>query len=777
MLRSGDLELEFMATVRSTEGIRAHQRVQRTRPDTYVSEVTVTHQIETDRFILEIGGRIDGVYTVDDPEEPADTGEKSSRVIIDEIKSTHRDLTHFEKEQDPIHWGQVKCYAYIYGIHHGLADIDTQLTYCHLESGKTLEIRQSFTIDELEKDFQHLVARYLQWADKIFQWYEIRDESIGPLAFPFAAYRPGQRQMAVDTYRTIRNRGQLIVQAATGIGKTMAAIFPAVKAIAERLHEKVFYLTARTTGRAVVEKALDELRTKGLRIKSLTLTAKDKICFEPDSHCTADECAFARGYYDRIDDALHSMFSTDGFTRQRIEAIARTHQVCPFEFSLDLSLWVDCIICDYNYAFDPKVYLRRFFSEGRGAYTFFIDEAHNLVDRSREMFSAEITKQPFLDVRRALRHDLPHIHKRMGKVNAWMVNARKKCEASGGALAEPDPPRDLLPLLGKFLHDTERWLSFNLKTAFREDLLDLYFAVSGFVRVADQYNQRYATCYETTGKDLRLKLFCMDPSEQMEGALKRCQTAVFFSATMTPTDYFIKILGCDASTEKRVIGSPFPEDNFGLFVADRVSTFYRERDRTKEIVTGAILTLVNERRGNYLAFFPSYAYMDMVYGAFCEKAPDVATIHQTPGMSEPERDDFLDRFSREHPDTLVGFAVMGGIFGEGIDLVGDRLSGVAIIGVGLPGISLENDLIRDYFATADGTGFEYAYLYPGINRVLQAAGRVIRTRRDRGVVLLIDQRFSTFRYRSLFPETWHPVKVRDGKQLEGSVKAFWGKSS
>ncbi|MEE8397445.1 MAG: ATP-dependent DNA helicase, partial [Desulfobacterales bacterium] len=619
-------------------------------------------------------------------------------------------------------------------------------------------------------------SRYLEWADNIFQWYETRDESIAPLSFPFATYRPGQRQMAVDTYRTIRDKDQLIVQAATGIGKTMAAIFPAVKAIAEKLHEKIFYLTARTTGRAAAEKALDELRTRGLQIKSLTLTAKDKICFSPDSRCTADECTFAKGYYDRIDDALKDMFSCDGFTRERVEAIARTHQVCPFEFSLDLALWMDCIICDYNYAFDPKVYLRRFFAEGGGAYTFCIDEAHNLVDRSREMFSAEITKQPFLDLRRKLRHELPHIHKRMGKVNAWMVKARKKCDASGGALAEPDCPNGLLPLLGYFLYDTERWLSFNLKTAFREDLLDLYFSVSGFVRVADQYNQRYATCYETTGKDLRLKLFCMDPSEQMESALKRCQAAVFFSATMTPIDYFIKILGCDVSTENRIIGSPFPEDNLGLFVADRVSTFYRDRDRTKQMVTGAILTLVNERKGNYLVFFPSYAYMDMIYSVFCEKTPDMKTIHQTPGMSEPERDAFLDQFSREHADTTVGFAVMGGIFGEGIDLVGDRLSGVAIIGVGLPGISLENDLIRDYFATETGTGFEYAYLYPGINRVLQAAGRVIRTSRDRGVVLLIDQRFSTFRYRSLFPATWRPVKVQDEEQLAGGVKVFWGEA-
>jgi DNA excision repair protein ERCC-2 len=780
VLHSGNLELGFMATDRSIAGIRAHQKIQRMRPETYVPEVPVTHQIETDRFVLEIGGRIDGVYTLDGSAQPHDTNDtktKSKRVIIDEIKSTNKDLAHFEKNPNPIHWGQVKCYAYFYGISNGLNDIETQLTYYHLESGKTLEIRQPFTIVELARDFEKLISRYLEWADRISKWHAIRDTSIAPLQFPFANYRPGQRQMAVDTYRTIRNKSQLIVQAATGIGKTMAAIFPGVKAIAEGHHEKIFYLTGRTTGRIAAEKAFDELKNKGLKLKSLTLTAKEKICFNPDHLCSADECTYAKGYYDRIDDALERISIYDTFTRDRVAEIARAFQVCPFEFSLDLSVYMDCIICDYNYAFDPKVYLRRFFAEGTGSFTFFIDEAHNLVDRARSMFSAEITKQPFLDLRRALKQALPHIFKCLGKVNSWLVKARKKCDAAGGTITEPDLPDDLLPLLKRFLRDTERWLSFNLKTAFRQELLDLYFSVSAFMRVADQYNQKYATCYEKTGKDLRLKLFCMDPSKQMADALRRCQAAVFFSATMTPADYFIRIFGCNAEAAKRIIASPFPEDNLGLFVADRVSTFYRERDQTKAAVSDALLTLVNGKKGNYLVFFTSYAYMDMIYREFCEKASYMETIRQTRKMSEPEREGFLDRFSRKNPDTLVGFAVMGGIFGEGIDLVGDRLCGVAIIGVGLPGISIENELIRAYFAGVDETGFEYAYLYPGINRVLQAAGRVIRTSRDRGVVLLIDKRFSTFRYRTFFPSTWNPVKVQDEKKLETGLKVFWEKSS
>jgi len=764
--QSGDLQLEFMASTRPVEGTRAHQKVQKSRPANYISEVTVRHQIETEQFTLEVSGRIDGIYM--------DTGSRpGNRVVIDEIKSTNRDLNTFDGNGFPIHWQQAECYAYIYAFQNGLTEIDVQLTYIHLETGDILEINRTCRLKELEKQFCDLVAKYLAWAEKLFQWGEVRNTTIEQLQFPFSDYRPGQRQMAVDTYRTIRNGDHIILQAATGIGKTMAAVFPAVKAIAEGLHQKIFYLTARTTGRTVAEKALDELKTKGLRLKSVTLTAKDKICFNPDRLCSPEECDYARGYYDRIHDALANLFDKDVFTREAIEKIAEDHLVCPFEFSLDLSLWVDCIICDYNYAFDPRVYLRRFFAEGNGGYTFLIDESHNLVDRSREMFSAVLFKQPFLDVRRLLKNNLPKVYKRMGKVNALLVKLRKNCETHGNAFSEDCLPEELIPLLRHFLWDTEKWLSLNLKTSFREALLDLYFTVGGFVRVADQYDACYVTCYETTGKDLRIKLFCLDPSGQLSDALKRCQAAVFYSATMTPGAYFKKILGCNPATETQVIPSPFPPENLRLFVADRLSTFYRDREVTKDRVTGIIETLVRGKGGNYLLYFPSYVYMQMIYNAFVERQTGVDTIVQKSGMSESDRVAFLDRFSAKHCRTLAGFAVMGGIFGEGIDLVGDRLSGVAIVGVGLPGISLENNLIREYFKQTQNAGFEYAYLYPGINRVLQAAGRVIRTSRDRGVVLLIDQRFSTYRYRSLFPTTWQPVKIADEYQLERGLKTFW----
>jgi DNA excision repair protein ERCC-2 len=761
VLRSGDLVFEFLSSTRPVEAIRIHQKIQQSRPENYQAEVTVSCEVETELFTLVISGRIDGVLVASD------------QILIEEIKTTSRNLDHFEHQEDPIHWGQVKSYAYIYAKDHNLAEIDTRLTYYQVDTGEMIDFQKHFTLAELESFFRDLVARYLQWAQTIVRWEHLRDTSIRQLRFPFPYYRPGQREMAIGVYRAIKNEGQLLVQAATGIGKTIAAVFSSVKAIGEGISSKIFYLTARTTGRIAAEKALDELRNNNLKLKSLTITAKEKICVNPDSTCNPEECDVARGHFDRLNGALEDMFLQDAFTRDALEQVARSHRICPFEFSLELSLWADCIICDYNYAFDPRVFLRRFFLEETGDYTFLIDEAHNLVDRSREMFSAEIFKQPLLDVRRAVRRELPAVFKSLGKINSWMLKAGKKSDEAGFVWHQKEPPDALFPLLRIFLRITERWLSRNLKAGFREDLLDLYFNISGFMRVAEQYDESYATCFEKIKKDLKLKLFCIDPSIRLKNALNRCMAAVFFSATMTPMAYFQKILGCNESAAHLLLPSPFAPENLRLFVSDRLSTLYRQRQSTKHHVSRTICSFINQKKGNYLIFFPSYEYMQMVCEIFKSDCPESVTIVQTPAMSEAERDEFLQCFNRDNPVSLVGFAVMGGIFGEGIDLVGDRLSGAVVVGVGLPGICLERELIREYFAATLNAGFEFAYQYPGINRVLQAAGRVIRSEADRGAVLLIDQRYATYRYRSLLLPEWNPIQVKNQDQFARDLRKFW----
>ncbi len=763
VLRSGDLQFEFSAGSRALDAIRLHQHIQSGRPPTYRPEVAVSHRVETDRCVLVIGGRIDGVF--------GDDGVP----VIEEIKTTRRGLEECIRGDNPLHWGQAKTYAYLYGVAHGAREVGVQLTYARTDSGETRETRREFPIDELEAFFEGIVARYLDWAFTLADWRRLRDDSARRLAFPYDAPRPGQQEMAGAVARAIRQQDRIFIQAATGIGKTMAAIFPAVKAIGGGGAEKVFYLTARTTGRLAAEKALDEMRGVGLRLKSLSLTAKDKICPHPDVECSAEECRRARGHFDRLPDARGGLFAADAWTRAAVEAAADRHQVCPFELSLELSAWADLVVCDYNYAFDPKAYLRRFFQEGAGEYAFLVDEAHNLVDRSREMFSAEILKRPFLALRRALKSELPHLHRQLGRINRWMLAARKRCEEAGAPIVENAPPEDLEPLLRGFAQAAERWLEKNVKSAFRQELLERYFEVAGFLRVAEQFDDTYAALIETPPGDVRLKLFCMDPSRQIAAALNRSRSAVFFSATLAPLDYFKTMLGCEEAAELAV-PSPFPPENLGVFVCDRVSTLYRHRARTRPEVARIVRTFVTRVQGNFLLFFPSYEYMRMVHEAFCEAHPQCRTLVQAPGMSERQREVFLERFESDTRETLVGFAVMGGIFGEGIDLVGTRLSGAAIVGVGLPAVGLERELIRDYFTRRLDQGFEYAYMYPGINRVLQAAGRVIRTETDRGAVLLIDQRYGYRGYRELLPEHWQTTRISDGRRLADELARFWGTS-
>jgi DNA excision repair protein ERCC-2 len=763
VLRSGDLKVEFSGASRATDAIKLHQKIQYSRPVEYAAEVAIAHRVETPDLVLDITGRIDGVF------------EGGAVPVIDEIKTTRRHPEECLREENQLHWGQAKVYAFLYAAEHDLAGAGVQLTYARLDTGAFRETRRYFTRIELQSFFEDLVGRYLQWATLITHWQRRRDDATRQLAFPFDDYRPGQDDMVAAVRRTIQAAGRIFVQAATGIGKTMAVLFPAVCSIPEHTGAKVFYLTARTTTRMAAEKALDELRARGLCLKSLALTAREKACFNPERACHPEECEFARGHYDRLPDARRAMFASDAWTREAVAATAQKFRVCPFEFSLDLSRWADVIIADYNYAFDPKAYLRHFFSEPAGDYVFLVDEAHNLVDRSREMFSAELRKQSFLGLRRAVKGSLPAVYRGLGKINRWMLAARQRVETAGAPIADRDAPDELYPLLRDFMAAAEKWLEKNLKSVFREELLERYFETGSFLRVAEQFDESYAACYEAPAPDMRLKLFCIDPSRQIGAALARCRSAVFFSATLTPLDYFQTMLDSESALTLS-LPSPFPSENLAVFVADRLSTFYRHRDRTKFEVSRILSRLVQTRAGNYLLFFPSYQYLRLVLEAFQAACPDLDVIVQQPGMGERQRECFLERFETDNPRTLVGFAVMGGIFGEGIDLVGTRLSGAAVVGVGLPAVGLERELIRSYFAERLEQGFEYAYLYPGINRVLQAAGRVIRSETDRGVVLLIDQRYGSEHYRTLLPEAWQPQPIRSPEDFAGGLLRFWAEA-
>lgn len=869
-LRSGDLSAGFVSNSRALLGTRAHKKVQKSRPVEYSAEVPLSYLLETEDLTLEISGRADGIFRYPD------------RTIIEEIKSTTEDLANIDEYYNLLHWAQAKCYAYIYAVQNDLQAIEIQLTYYQLDSGEVKSLPACYQTEELAVFFQALVQRYLAWAVALSKWRTKRNLSIKSLSFPFATYRPGQRELAVGVYKTIVDGKNLFAQAPTGIGKTMATIFPAIKAVGEGQLEKIFYLTAKTITREVAESAVQKLRDNGLALKTLTLTAKEKICFRESPLCDPEVCEYARGYFDHVQAAVEDIFTWDNFTRQLIEEYAEKHRICPFEFALDLSLAVDCVICDYNYVFDPRVYLKRFFMFNGGNYAFLIDEAHNLVDRAREMFSAELAKKPILDLKKATKAALPAISKSLNAINTYLIKMRKQCEPTeevlrserlfdnsvvsadldstsqfennpvsaghrsaqasdnsivpadqnsalqaddtaeskagcnseneiddvvsnaglslgselnlgiGGYstgqnnfrtqerasfLIEKSLPQELVPLLEDFLQKAESWLQRNQPAGFSEDLLSLYFEVMNFMRTAELFDERFVTYFEKTGQDFRVKLFCLDPSALLREALKRGKAGIFFSATLTPLDYFAEILGGDVEDHKICVSSPFPPENLCKLVASNIRTTYKAREFTYMKIVDATSATVRGKQGNYLVFLPSYKYMDEVYSRFQENHPEIKVICQLPIMAEEEREEFLQAFSLENTQTLVGFAVMGGIFGEGIDLIGERLSGAVIVGVGLPQLCLERDIIRDYFQRTNGMGFEYAYMYPGMNKVLQAAGRVIRTETDRGVVLLIDARFSERRYRELLPREWNAsAVVKNPESIAGTIQNFWSKN-
>lgn len=769
-MRSGDLVFEFScgSSNRSQEGIRAHQKIQASRPPEYLREINISHSFPSQDFIVTVTGRIDGVYVYPD------------YAIIDEIKSTSHPLDSLENYIKPIHWAQVNTYAYLYALKKYHNSMQTQLTYIHLYSGQSREFHQLLSLNQLANSFHSILNHYLSWISTLENYYLLRNNSIQKLSFPFPSFRPGQQQMSDEIYDTIKNKKQLIIEAPTGIGKTMAALFPAIKAIGSGLINKFFYLTAKTTGRSIVQSTLDNLRQNGLSLKSLTLTAKEKICFSPGSLCHPDECPYARGFYDRINHAIEKSFPLPSFNRDTIESQALQFSICPFEFSLELALWTDAIICDYNYAFDPRVYLKRFFYNDteptQHHYTFLVDEANNLVDRSREMFSADLLKKPILELRRSLHNRLKPIYLSLGHINTLLVKLKKECHEMRKPISTPTCPTELIPLLHQFINNTEPWLSKNIKTPFRMELLHMYFQISWFLKISEIYNSHYATIQEIMKEDFHIKLFCIDPSEQLTESLNRAQSVIFFSATLTPLDYYHSILGCNPEAKKITIPSPFPPENLCLCLANFLSTLYHFRPYTQIPITRLINTLVQLHPGNYLAFFPSYEYMKMIYEPFRLMNPYIDTLIQHPGMTENERDDFLQAFSAENRTngkTLVGFAVMGGVFAEGIDLKGDRLTAAIIVGAGLPAKTPERELIKDYFTDLMGQGFEYAYLYPGMTRVFQAAGRVIRSDTDRGVVLLIEQRLTSPTYSRLFPPHWQPIPISNETDLAETVLPFW----
>ena len=745
-------------------GSRIHRKIQRQMGSDYQAEVPLKTEIVCDGFILKIEGRADGLIHT------------KEQVMVDEIKGVLREL---DRVQEPagIHLAQAKCYASMVAEQEGVDEIGVQMTYCQMETEEVKRFQYSYRSNELKVWFDEVIRQYEKWAKFQIEWRKARNASVKGIEFPFP-YRKGQRELAVSVYRTILRKKKLFIQAPTGVGKTISTVFPAVKAVGEELGEKIFYLTAKTITRTVAEQAFKTLREQNLKFKVITLTAKEKICFCEETSCNPDDCPYAKGHFDRVNDAVYELLmQEDVMSREVLEAQARKHKVCPFEMALDVSTWVDGVICDYNYVFDPDARLRRFFAEGgAGGYLFLIDEAHNLVERGRQMYSAELCKEDFLAVKKLVKGEAPRFAKRLEACNKILLAMKKECEN----YKVLDNISHFGIQLMNVLSETDRYLEECVDKEVRETVLDFYFQVRSFLNIYDGLDENYViyTEYQENGRFV-LKLFCVNPAANLQKCLDKGNSAVFFSATLLPIQYYKRLLSTEKDNYAVYIDSSFDTKKRLLMNGVDVSTRYtmRSREMYQRYAT-YIFRVVKAKMGNYLIFFPSYQFMEDVYQEFTQllasDEEEMELVIQQKHMDEEERENFLRAFEMGREKSLIGFGVLGGIFSEGIDLTEDRLIGALIIGTGLPQVCREREIVKEYFDKKGMDGFAYAYQYPGMNKVMQAAGRVIRTVNDKGVIALLDDRFLLPEYVALFPREWERYTVVNRFNVKQAVDDFWG---
>lgn len=769
ILRSGDIDNRTAGADKDAMlmGGKIHRKIQRRMGAEYHAEVPLKYEVQCRGFTLSVEGRADGVI------------ERPEGTVIDEIKGVFREL-ELMKEPVPVHLAQAKCYAYIYADTHELKEIGIQMTYCNMDTEEIRRFQSVCSYDVLKEWFFGVLGQYEKWARYEIEWKKKRNDSIRQVQFPFE-YREGQKILAQSVYRTILRKKKLFIQAPTGVGKTISTVFPAVKAVGEGLGDKIFYLTAKTITRTVAWQAFELLREQCLRMKVLILTAKEKICFCEEHNCNPDACPYAKGHYDRVNDAVYELItSSDEMNREILEEQARKWKVCPHEMSLDVSVWVDAVICDYNYVFDPNAHLRRFFGEGnKGEYLFLIDEAHNLVERGRSMYSAELYKEDFLKLKKLVKQKAPKLTKRLEECNKQMLALKRECQDCQVLNSVSHVYIKLVSLMTEM----ERYLEECREEELRKEVLELYFAVRMFINIHDRLDENYMIYseFDEAGR-FKVRLFCVNPAKCLQEFLDKGNSAVFFSATLLPIRYYKTLLSTSKEDYAIYAKSPFDPANRRILLGMDVSTKYTRRgSEMYRRYAEYLIQAAKARQGNYLAFFPSYRFMEEVYEEFIlmlgERAAGetgrIEYIMQSQYMTEEAREIFLENFEESREQSLVGFCVMGGIFSEGIDLAEDKLIGALIVGTGLPQVCRERELLKMYFDAQGLRGFDYAYLYPGMNKVLQSAGRVIRTDSDKGIILLLDERFRDGRYQETFPREWADYGMCRIEDVSEKIREFW----
>lgn len=767
-LRTGDLGSTSNSQNTALLGARIHRRLQKQRGENYQKEYYLDLNLTLNGVDYLLHGRADGVTLTDDG------------ASIEEIKTSETVFDQLSENTLTLYWGQVKLYAYLLMQKEtDLDEVTLTLTYFQTNTETTTQTDQVISRQAAKEFFDKVIAEYITWLKFRSDLRERRDPTIQQLTFPFGHYRPGQRELAVAVYKTILTNKRLFAESPTGTGKTISTLFPTIKAIGEGIIQRIFYLTAKQSTRTVAEEAVSLMASQGLKLKSITLTAKEKIQFPEEADLQPDENPYMLGYYDRLKPALLDLIDhNDQLTRPVIEDYARKHMLDPFEFQLDASLLCDIVIGDYNYLFDPQVHLQRFFTAEDPDNFFLIDEAHNLVNRSREMYSAELTSRPLdrlVEQSRDLKQATPKLRRRLQDLRATFDDIVAPLLQDGQTDSTfLTPPEDFNHDLSRLVEAIHDWLVDQPQTPFTQSILDYYFAAISYQRIGDYYDDTYRMRLSVADGNITIKQLCLDPSAFLADSLALGHGAVLFSATLSPMDYYQTVLGGDTESLAYQLNSPFEPQHQAILVTNYIQTTYKQRNANLANILLAIKTLVDGKTGNYLIFLPSYSYLLDVTQAFSMAYPHIKTVIQQAKMAEADRTAFLANFVADPQETLVGFALLGGIFAEGIDLKANRLIGVGVVSVGLPGINPETDLIRDYFDEQSQQGFAFAYQLPGLNNVFQAAGRLIRGSKDVGIILLMDQRFSSPRYTHLYPQHWqHFRRLYRPEQLTTAVQNFW----
>lgn len=742
VMKSGSLDNRFMSTGRAVEGTIAHGKLQSDNEKTYKNyekEVKMECVFSIDDIDLIIEGRCDGIII------------DNNTIIIEEIKSTYKNLLYIEENYNELHWAQGKFYGYMYCVKNNINNIDVRLSYYNLNSNEVKSFQKEYSFEELDKFINGLIKNYVRSLNIKRELIDRRNKSIEETKFPFNSYRIGQRELAVSCYNTIKEKEVLFAQAPTGIGKTISTIFPAIKSMGNKWGNRIIYLTSKNITRVVAEEAYKMLLEKGLKYKVLSLTAKEKVCLNDSVKCNEDECEYAKDYFSKINLVIEELIQNeDLLTREVIIKYSEKYKVCPFELSLDLASWCDCIICDYNYAFDPRVRLKRIFEEENEHNILLVDEAHNLVDRARNMYSGEIYKSTVMNVKKLLKGRVPKLYKISNLINKELIEIRRELEENNLRIIYKNTEyKELIKLMKIFISEADEYLIKGSGTSGYEEILDFYYQCRTFVSLNELYSKNYTTIIEKINKDFKVKIFCINPAENLKKIIKSSYASILFSATLSPMKYYIDLLGGDEQCYRLRLPSPFKKENLETLIAP-VDMRYTKREENIFILCKIIKEFINTNRGNYIVFLPSFEYLKAVSNKFVEVYGEEKVIIQQEQVTEMEKEEFLSNFTDN--SEVLAFAVVGGMFSEGVDLPGNKLIGAIIVGVGFPMISIENDIISEFFKE---NGFDYAYTYPGINKVLQCAGRVIRTETDKGRVLLVDRRYLSNKYKNLLPKDWN----------------------